>query len=142
VETLKLRHFLSASIRAMSFCYGTNGVGAEQQAKRRFIETGDIDDGGRGLNWITRLGSVIVALEAGYCADGGVVLGATVADRCRRTREVGAETAWLNDRDLDAKRADLFREYFGESFDAPFGGGIGRAATAPTRPPTEENWMM
>ena len=42
--------------------------------------------------------------------------------------KVGAETAWLNDRDFNAKGTDLFREYFREPFDAPLGGRIGRAA--------------
>jgi hypothetical protein len=37
-------------------------------------------------------------LEAGYRDNGGIVSNTTAANRCRRTREVGAETAWLNDR--------------------------------------------
>src|ERR1700688_2446923 len=93
-----------------------------------------MEDGSRRVNWIARLGAVIGALEAGYRADGRVVFGATVSDRCRRARRVRTETAWLNDRDLDAKRADLFCEYFGEAFDAPFGSRIGRAADSSDPP--------
>ena len=90
-----------------------------------------MDDDGCGLKWIARLGAVIVALKAGYRAYGGIVFRTTVANRCRRAREVGAEAAWLNDRNLDPKRADLLREYFRKPFDASLSGGIGVRPMSP-----------
>jgi hypothetical protein len=51
-----------------------HGVAAEQQPQRRLIEAGDVEDDGGGLGRIARLGAVIVALETGNRADGGVVL--------------------------------------------------------------------
>ena len=87
-----------------------------------------MDDDGRGLTWIARLGAVIVALKACDRANGRIVFRTTAANGCRRARKVSAETTWLNDRDFNAKGTDLFREYFREPFDAPLGGRIGRAA--------------
>src|ERR1700730_5620714 len=104
-----------------------DSVAAEQQPQRRLIEAREVDNDGCSLDGITRLNAVIVALESGYRANRGIVLGATVAHLSRRACKVGAETAGLNDRDLDSERTHLFREYFRETLDAPFGGGIGRA---------------
>jgi len=47
-----------------------NGVAAEQQPQRRFIEARDVDDDGRGLDRIAGLGATMVALETGHRADG------------------------------------------------------------------------
>src|SRR5260370_17107667 len=74
------------------------------------------------------VGVVIVAWRAGDRANGRMVLRTTAANGCRRARKVSAETTRLNDRDFNAKGADLFREYFRKPFDAPLGGGIRRAA--------------
>lgn len=52
-----------------------NGIASQQQPQRWFSEAGDVDDDGRSLDRIARLGTVMVALVLSQRADGGIVLG-------------------------------------------------------------------
>ena len=84
-----------------------------------YVQACYVENGGSSFGGIAGLLAVIVALEPGCLADGGIVLGTPFANRRGRAREVGAETTRLDDRHFDPERPDLFREHFGEAFDAP-----------------------
>jgi hypothetical protein len=101
-----------------------------------------VENGSSSFGRITGLLAVIVALEPGSLADGGIVLGTPFANRRGRAREIGAETTRLDDRHFNPEWPNLLGEHFGEAFDAPLCGCIGAQSTGPIRPPTDENWRI
>ena len=129
VEMDSSRHFSSESILAISFWVAKcKRVASQQQSKRRLFLTGNADDSGGSFKQ-----DLLVACR---CSPAGIQLPRRQWHRIlspftksgRGTGEVGAEAAWLDNRDFDAERPE-FLGNFGEPFDTPLCRRIGAATS-------------
>src|SRR3569623_1361980 len=89
----------------------------EQQMQRQLGRRNRLDDGERRLAGIARLPAITLDKRSSKRSDRFLIIGYLLRSMGHRAaRPVGPESAWRNDRDLDAEMLDLLGERLRNSF--------------------------